>query len=100
MVISLSSKEDFEHYIDEHGGNFAAKEKAIVNCESNWNAKAVGDNGTSFGLVQIHLPAHPEISQRNAEDPKYALDYLIREYPLNPDQWSCAKLIEEGARHG
>lgn len=33
---------------------------AIAMAESGGNATAVGDGGTSFGLWQIHTPAHPE----------------------------------------
>jgi hypothetical protein len=33
---------------------------AIAMAESGGNPFAVGDSGTSFGLWQIHAPAHPE----------------------------------------
>jgi len=33
---------------------------AVAMAESAGNPFAVGDNGTSFGLWQIHAPAHPE----------------------------------------
>jgi len=33
---------------------------AVAMAESSGNPFAVGDNGTSFGLWQIHAPAHPE----------------------------------------
>lgn len=33
---------------------------AVAMAESGGNAGAVGDEGTSFGLWQIHTPAHPE----------------------------------------
>lgn len=42
---------------------------AIELAESGGNPKAVGDQGTSYGLWQIHLPAHPDVSVACAEDP-------------------------------
>jgi len=42
---------------------------AIAMAESNGNPLAIGDNGTSFGLWQIHLPAHPEYDAISLGDP-------------------------------
>ena len=42
---------------------------AIALAESGGNPQAVGDNGTSFGLWQIHTPAHPEFASSNLYDP-------------------------------
>jgi len=33
---------------------------AIAMAESGGNPAAIGDQGTSFGLWQIHVPSHPE----------------------------------------
>lgn len=35
----------------------------IINLESNWNPYAIGDNGLSHGLWQIHEPSHPEVTR-------------------------------------
>jgi len=48
--------------------------------ESSWNAGAVGDNGTSFGPFQIHLPAHPGVSAAQAQDPTFAAKYMLPAY--------------------
>lgn len=48
--------------------------------ESGWNAQSVGDNNTSFGPFQIHLPAHPGVTVANAEDPTWAVNYMFGEY--------------------
>lgn len=48
--------------------------------ESSWSTTAVGDNGTSFGPFQIHLPAHPGVSQAEAEDPTWAVNYMLPVY--------------------
>src|SRR6516225_6721122 len=43
---------------------------AVALAESSGNEQAAGDNGTSFGLWQIHLPAHPEFAGWNHLDPQ------------------------------
>ncbi len=48
----------------------------IVESESKYNPFAVGDFGTSFGAVQIHLPAHPDISKKEAEDIDFSAKFL------------------------
>jgi soluble lytic murein transglycosylase-like protein len=44
---------------------------AVALAESGGNALAVGDFGRSFGLWQIHTPAHPEYSGQSLFDPDY-----------------------------
>lgn len=50
----------------------------IVKRESNFNQYAVGDHGTSFGLVQIHAPAHADISLEEMYNPLFSIDFLAR----------------------
>lgn len=40
----------------------------------------VGDQGTSFGPFQIHLPAHPGVSAAQASDPTFAVKYMEPAY--------------------
>lgn len=62
----------------------------MIQCESQYNPKAIGDNGTSFGLVQIHLIAHPDITKTQALDPAFAVDFLAHQIALgNGHIWSC-----------
>lgn len=53
---------------------------AIANCESGINPRAVGDSGRSYGIWQIHLPAHPTITREQAMDPlwstRWAMDHM------------------------
>jgi hypothetical protein len=66
----------------------------VIACESTWNTNAVGDYGTSFGLVQIHLPAHPHITSEQAMDPKFALNFIVDEFlRSNEWKWTCHKMI-------
>lgn len=48
--------------------------------ESGWNLQSVGDQGTSFGPFQIHLPAHPGVSQAQAMDAAWATAYMMPAY--------------------
>jgi soluble lytic murein transglycosylase-like protein len=45
---------------------------AIALAESSGNPNAVGDNGTSYGLWQIHFTVHPEVL--NGQDPSILFD--------------------------
>jgi len=66
----------------------------VINCESEGKTDAVGDNGRSFGLVQIFLPAHPNISKKQALDPVFAVDYLAKELSVgHGSAWSCYRAI-------
>lgn len=53
----------------------------IVTDESDFDPLAKGDYATStgytsFGTVQIHLPAHPEITKAQADDIDFSVKYL------------------------
>ena len=48
----------------------------IIKAESSFNSRAVGDNGNSFGLVQIHRPSHPHITQEQAFDVHFSVKFL------------------------
>jgi|SRR5918996_694044 hypothetical protein len=50
----------------------------VISAESSWNPSAVGDGGSSIGLAQIHLPAHPYISKAQAADPDFAIRWTAR----------------------
>lgn len=48
--------------------------------ESGANANSVGDQGTSFGPFQIHLPAHPGVTAQQAQDPQFAVAFMLPAY--------------------
>ena len=44
----------------------------------------------SFGVAQIHLPAHPEVYLWQAMDREFAVKWTIEEFRQgNESQWSC-----------
>lgn len=52
-----------------------------------------GEREQSFGLAQIHLPDHPDISYASATDPIFAIDYLGKELSKgNCKQWTTCPL--------
>lgn len=49
-----------------------------------------GEREMSYGLVQIHLPDHKNISYEQATDPAFSIDYLAEQLSLgHGSQWSC-----------
>lgn len=49
--------------------------------EGGWTSPyPVGDHGTSLGPFQIHLPAHPEVTAAQANDPDFAVSYMLPAY--------------------
>lgn len=42
-----------------------------------WGVKK-GDRELSFGLSQIHLPSHPEVTYEQAIDPVFAINFLAK----------------------
>lgn len=76
----------------------AAPLVATLSCESHMRADAVGDKGQSFGLAQIHLPAHKDITKEEALNPFFAIDWSAREFSLGHQSlWSCYKKLYGGA---
>lgn len=68
--------------------------KKVIYCESSYNPKAVGDGGTSFGLSQIHLPAHPEVTKEQAFDEDFAINFMGESFSKNKHRmWSCWRIV-------
>lgn len=51
--------------------------RRLIQQESGWNPDARNPSGAT-GLVQIHLPSHPDISEEQARDPAFALGWGAR----------------------
>lgn len=68
----------------------------VLYCESTLNPNAQGDwstttkSYTSFGIAQIHLPSHPEITKDQALDPVFAIDWTAKQMSEGRSwQWTC-----------
>ncbi|HEY6019625.1 MAG TPA: hypothetical protein VIY48_06915 [Candidatus Paceibacterota bacterium] len=69
--------------------------KAVVSCESQWNASAVGDGGQSYGIAQFY---HPEqdwgFTKEQALDPYFALDQMAKAWSEGKaSKWSCWRIL-------
>jgi len=47
----------------------------------------VGDREKSFGLWQIHLPSHPNITYEQAIDPEWSTDWAARQFKEGRAYW-------------
>lgn len=57
--------------------------------QSNHKYKS-GGREESWGLSQIHLPAHPDITKEQATDAQWALDWTAKEFSKGrASQWTC-----------
>jgi hypothetical protein len=76
-------------------GTSATTLKRIVECESGYVTDVQSHHilsygrEKSFGLAQIHLPSHPDVTYEEAVDPEFAINYLAKNYAQHTDKWSC-----------
>lgn len=65
--------------------------------DPNAESGIISADGTpeqSFGVAQIHLPDHPDISKAEALDPEFALDFMAREFKAGHEWlWSCWRAL-------
>lgn len=97
VVERLETKEDYIDYIYKRASEGGFEPNSVIKtieCESNFNTNAIGDNGTSYGLVQIHLPAHTGVTKEQATYPQFALDFIIEAFKHNQQRmWTCARIL-------
>lgn len=68
--------------------------KEIIKCESsfNVNAKNITEREESYGLVQINLLAHTNISIEQATNPDFAIEFLAKNFNKADRMWvTCYK---------
>lgn len=64
----------------------------VIQCESGWKPSAVGDGGQSWGLWQIHQPAHNLGTA--SFDPYLSTAYAIELLEKNGwSPWSCYRKL-------
>ncbi len=79
-------------YAEEYGVDRDVMEQ-VVSHESSYKTTAVGDNGYSHGLAQIHLPSHPTITKEQAQDPHFALTFLAKNLKAGKGRmWTAYRL--------
>jgi hypothetical protein len=94
----ISQKPDIETQIreiaKEHNFKWPDYLIRLAMCESSLNPFAVGDNGYSRGLFQIHKGYHPTISDEQAFNIRFATEWTMNK--INKGQqhlWSCDRII-------
>lgn len=67
---------------------------ATARCESQFDEHAIGDHGTSFGVFQLHLPAHPEITKAEALDALWSVDWAAKQFVAYKQyMWTCYRSL-------
>jgi len=94
-VLSLTTREEQEAYIRKESPDQGERIIQVIECESSFDNEAIGDNGNSYGLIQIHRPSHPELSLETIKNVKWELDYIVSEFKAgHQNQWSCYRLTK------
>lgn len=66
----------------------------VAQCESSLNPSAVGDHGQSYGMWQIHLPSHPDITKEQALDPEWSTKWAMEQMAAGRARiWTCARIL-------
>ena len=87
-------------------GVSASKMMNTIECESSYKNvqsshilgvghKAADKNGRedSWGISQINMYWHPEVSKKQALDPYFAVQFMARQFSLGKaSEWSCYRL--------
>lgn len=93
-VAPVSTKDEIRLYILSIAEKYhleAARFLAVAICESGLNPAAVGDHGQSFGLFQIHLKSHKDVTREQALDPLFAVEWAAKKFLVAPQIWACYK---------
>ena len=81
----------------KYGANPEMMRQTIA-CESmhwvtdiqSWHRRPDGSREQSFGLAQIHLPDHPQVSYEEAINPHYAIKFMAQHFGENNGKiWTC-----------
>lgn len=79
------TKEDIINLIGLYAEKYQVDEfvlRQVIWHESNYELNAKGDfydgQWNSFGLSQIHLPDHPNVSKEQATDPHFAIEFMAK----------------------
>lgn len=93
----VTPEEDVLEYIDKVAKDKnlnASLMKNVIDCESEFNPRAVGDGGDSLGLVQINMPSHKYISPEQAYNPHFAIDFMADMWSKgHADAWTCYRQL-------
>ena len=67
----------------------------LAYCESRFDPKALGDSGKSRGLFQIHSGYHPDVSDEQAYNIRFATEFAIKAINEGHQEWwTCDKIVK------
>ena len=75
---------------------------SVINCENKeWDtdlqSRIINKKGVrekSYGLSQIHLPSHPNISLEQATDPDFAIEFMAQNLSKGKGKmWTCYRKL-------
>jgi hypothetical protein len=67
----------------------------VLECESNFQniqSECLDENGNrelSFGIAQIHLPSHPDVTMEQALDEEFSINWTAKKWIKGFRTWSC-----------
>ena len=92
-----ASREELKQFLadisQKYGGNYYELYK-VIECESNWNPSAIGDDGRSFGIGQFLKTTFDE----NCEGDYYSVEDQIKCMAIMfqkgmKNRWTCWKIL-------
>lgn len=106
------TKEEIQTIVSDAAKKYGVSGKDLwdtIGCETQWTYDpdtqskvrynfsdprrgiVIGDRERSFGLAAIHLPDHPTITEEQAKDPYFALEFMASHWEKNSGWWYCFK---------
>lgn len=93
VEVASSSEAYIKDRIKHYAELYSVSEEVmnvVVKCESSYNPDALGDGGQSRGIVQIHGPSHPTISDAQAYEIEFSLNFLADNLSKGQGRmWTC-----------
>jgi hypothetical protein len=81
-IIDCETAHTFDANIQSHlVYTFSSRKRGFV----------TGEREQSYGLAQIHLPDHPQITEQQAKDVDFALNFMALSLSKGQHLWYCEK---------
>lgn len=100
----LKTEEEFRREVDKKAKEYkvsAERMWATIKCENPMLDPKIqsqhvknGVQEKSWGLAQIHLPSHPYVSLEQAQDARFSIDFMAKEFSKNNARiWTCYRKL-------
>mgnify|MGYP001575504153 CR=1 FL=1 len=91
------SEQQIKNLVDEYAIKYGVdgnKMMEVIKCESMYknvqsNHYYKGVREDSWGIAQIHLPSHPNVSKQQALDPLFSINFMAEKFSRGWFKWSC-----------